>query len=121
MSTYKAMKANKGAVFLAFIIGLAALFFVNNWTSQPAYDIISCTYNQYSCDGLEWDGECTGGIEDECCDYIDVDMCDGQEVSNGDECLHFYCDSPGKFCKPVYDDVQGGQYICTCSDIEEAT
>lgn len=118
MSMTKNMKANKKEILFAFIAGLVVLFVVNNWTNQQAYDFISCSYNANDCDGLEWDGECDSTIEDACCDYMDVDMCDGQEVTNGDECFHFYCEDSDECCYPVYDTEGGsGNYICTCKDI----
>lgn len=116
--TMKNMKANKKEVLIAFLIGIGLLFVINNWTNQQAYDFVSCTFNGFDCDGIEWDGECTTTIEDECCDYMDVDMCNGQEVSNPYDCYHFYCEDDNKFCGAVYDEQGGsGNYICGCQDI----
>lgn len=117
-NTTNQLKANKKIILFAFVIGALILFLVNNWTSQEAYDVISCTYNTNDCEDLEWDGNCTGDVVDECC--TPVDMCDSQLVTNADDCLHYYCTTTNKFCKPVYDELDGtGKYKCTCSYIEE--
>jgi len=114
----KNIKSYKKELFAVFAIGMVLLFVINNYTTQEAYDAISCTYNQNSCAAEGWDGICAQGVIDECC--MDVDMCGGQVVDNPYECYHYYCTDSGKFCDAEYDEQGGtGKYICACSAVED--
>lgn len=123
-------KSGKTWILVLIVIGMAILFLLNNFTTQGVYNVVSCTWNENECNGttdpgstIGWDGECTQEIEDECCDYMDVRMCGGQDV--GQEpwlCETYYCEEADHACRPDshYDDQTGEYwYECECYDVTD--
>lgn len=80
---------------IAFFMGMAFLFLLNNFSTEGIYKFVSCTYNQHECDNACWDGVCTDEIIDECC--VDIRYCEGG-VDAEWECLDRYCVEEGKTC-----------------------
>lgn len=66
--------------------------------------------------GSGWDGQCTPAIEDECCDYMNVRMCNNQFVTNPEDCRQYYCEETGDGCYPVMNTAMTG-YNCQCKDV----
>lgn len=99
---------------IAFTLGIIVLFLVNNFTVKKAYEVVSCTYNQYSCEAPAWNGQCTDEIRDQCC--IDVRICGGT-VGNPMECYTKYCTASNNFCKPF--SRIDGLWDCRCADIND--
>lgn len=100
-------------LILSFLFGALVLYLVNNFTVEPAYEVISCTNNQFSCDMPAWNGVCTQEIEDECCEEIRV--CSGT-VEDPYDCLDKYCYEEGEKCLPF--DRIDQKYDCRCADID---
>jgi len=123
-------KNDNSKMIIIFIIcallGAFILFLINNFWTQGAYDLISCSYNENDCDGGcgdagdcdDWDGVCTSEIEDDCCTSIRT--CAGQIVSNPYECYKYYCFDNNQICKPIEQEGLGLlSFKCTCSEIPE--
>jgi hypothetical protein len=108
---------NKYALaFLFMLVGMIALFAINNWTTQGAYGFISCTFNTHCCDCDTWDGVCTQEITDLCCSPVRV--CEGFTTTNPSECYDRYCWDDGYDCIPG--EPVDGVYPCKCYYYEGA-
>lgn len=106
---------------VSFILGMVVLFFVNNKTTQGAYNFISCKYNDHSCGGSSSGGSngafsCTAAVIDECCDEDEPDNTCRGIVSKVSDCTYKDC-TLGRECTAVYNTY--GSYTCTCSDTDE--
>ncbi len=111
-------------IWTGIILGVIILFLINNfWIGPKPYDFVSCTYNKFSCSGggsTGWNGTCTDEIKQACC--ASIDYCGGQIVDNPNQCLHYYCPSSGKYCKPIYQistTYIGDKWKCECATLEE--
>ena len=129
MSISKAWKGYKQYLIGAVLLGALLIFLLNNFTSQGVYNVVSCTWNENVCNGtadpgsvLSWDGVCTDGIIDECCDYIDVRLCAGEENNEPWMCDTKYCEGVDEACyaEEEYDDQTGEyNYNCVCKDVND--